>query len=383
MQFLKNQSENDVKSYIRYLKAVSAFSNLFSDSNVPYLSYRSTEKLFCKVFSADDLSRNDIAYDAKKKSIGIGIKTFILNKDYSYEKIAEFNSLSQELKLLSGIELAERLAKYRNERINTANRTYGISDGIYHCITRTEKKIILFETDYNLINRNKISVIKSDNKSLVFEDSISNYSFNYSKSTLYRKFIRPKDILEFKVNFLDDPYDIILNIFNSQKLDYDNRIEQAGKDYIFLPLYSTRNKKEKEVAEKSGLNQWNAGGRVRDLGEVYIPVPKEILRKYPDFFPEKDKYFNLQTPLGDIFKASLCQENRKALMTKSNKALADWLLRTVLDLKPGEILKYDKLKILGIDSVRVTKEKPGCYKIDFAPINSYETFIGHDQINNE
>jgi hypothetical protein len=36
-------------------------------------------------------------------------------------------------------------------------------------------------------------------------------------------------------------------------------------DFVILPLYSTRTR---EVQEKSGINQWNAGGRVRSFGEA-------------------------------------------------------------------------------------------------------------------
>ena len=38
---------------------------------------------------------------------------------------------------------------------------------------------------------------------------------------------------------------------------------------IYLLLYG----RDHTVFEKSGLNQWNAKGRVRNLNEVYIPVP--------------------------------------------------------------------------------------------------------------
>jgi len=62
-------------------------------------------------------------------------------------------------------------------------------------------------------------------------------------------------------------------------------------------------------------------------------------------------------------------------MTNPNKALSDWLLRKVLKLKEYEILTYEKLKIIGIDSVRITKIDTENYKIDFAKINSFENLI--------
>ncbi|MGL4982146.1 MAG: hypothetical protein ACRC4W_04750 [Treponemataceae bacterium] len=51
-----------------------------------------------------------------------------------------------------------------------------------------------------------------------------------------------------------------------------------------------------EVQEKSGLNQWNAGGRLRDLNEVYIVVPKWIHKRYQNFFPDRDQIFTLVLP---------------------------------------------------------------------------------------
>jgi hypothetical protein len=76
-----------------------------------------------------------------------------------------------------------------------------------------------------------------------------------------------------------------------------------------------------QVSQK--LNQWNAGGRERNMGEVYIPVPIEIHKKYPNFFPSRDEVSSLQIPTGEIFRAKLCQENAKALMTNPNKAISD------------------------------------------------------------
>ena len=79
-------------------------------------------------------------------------------------------------------------------------------------------------------------------------------------------------------------------------------------------------------------------------------------------------------PTNEILSAKICQENNKALMTNPNKALSDWLLRKILKLKEGELLTYNKLKILGIDSIRLTKIDNSNYKIDFAKSGSFEDF---------
>ena len=141
-----------------------------------------------------------------------------------------------------------------------------------------------------------------------------------------------------------------------------------------MPLYGIKNK-EKFVFEKSGLNQWNAGGRKRDFGEVYIPIPAEIHKQFPNFFPERDQLFELKIPTGEVFSAKVCQDNSKALMTNPNKALSDWLLRKVFQVKEGELLTIEKMNELGFDSVIIYKDANGNYQIDKAKLGSYEQFI--------
>ena len=62
-------------------------------------------------------------------------------------------------------------------------------------------------------------------------------------------------------------------------------------------------------------------------------------------------------------------------MTNPNVALANWLLRDVLQLKERELLTYRKLEIVGIDSVKVEKIDDENFKIYFSKIGSYEKFI--------
>ena len=90
--FFIEQSSEKRRNYTLYLKAVGALSHLSSDNpTVPYLYYRMLEKVFCRVFGAEDLSRRDIAIDAKVSCYGIGLKTFLYRKGNSMEKISEFN----------------------------------------------------------------------------------------------------------------------------------------------------------------------------------------------------------------------------------------------------------------------------------------------------
>ena len=368
--------------YLRLLKAVSRLSSLFSESETPLIHYRIAENIFCKSFEAKNLSRSDTAYDAKYgNSLGVGLKTFICDSHMSTEKIAEFNTLSNELIKLEGKELAIRLAEYRNERIDLANRLYDIDRGIYHIVARKHGKLILFETDYDKIQVDKIKDIKIKKSSLSFFDGSNKYSYNFSKSTLYRKFYIPENAYSLDVEILRDPYDLLLEVFQEKDtLSLNTKDKKAiGQDFVVLPLYGYKDN-SKFVFEHSGLNQWNANGRKRDINEMYIPIPADIHKKHPNFFPNRGTSFDLKIPTGEIFRAKLCQQNSKALMTDPNKALSDWLLRKVLKLNFGELATIEKLLILGFDSVFIFKTSENKYQIDIATVDSYENFINQNNI---
>lgn len=373
---MKSFAEIDIQNngnYLKLLSAVSQLSGLFSESAVPFINYRIAENIFCRSFDANNLSRSDTAFDADYNSVGVGLKTFISKSDNSTEKVAEFNSLSRELKNYKGKELAFKLGEFRNERINLANRLYNIESSLYHIVARREKELLLFETDYNQIDIANIHSVKSNKASLQFEDGHNFYSFNYSKSTLFRKFTIPQNAFKLPIDIIDDPYSLILDLFSNNKFKSATNTLVKGENYIILPLYGIK-KKEKFVFEKSGLNQWNASGRKRDFGEIYIPIPINIHKEFPNFFPERDTHFNLQIPTGEIFEAKVCQENSKALMTNPNKALSDWLLRKVLQLKEGELATIEKLDKLGFDSVIISKNEKSEFKIDIMKTNSFDKF---------
>ncbi|WP_395804878.1 restriction endonuclease [Daejeonella sp.] len=377
---MKSFAEIDIENngnYLKLLSAVSKLSGLFSESSIPFINYRVAENIFCRSFDAGNLSRSDTAFDAKFNSMGVGLKTFICNTNSSTEKVAEFNTLSRILSKLQGKDLAYKLSEYRNERIDLANRLYDIENSLYHIVARKNNELILFETDYNKIDITNIHSVKQNSASLQFEDGKNFYSFNYSKSTLFRKFNIPQDSFKLPIEILEDPYTLLLELIEDKSLKIAKEKYIKGENYIILPLYGIKNK-EKFVFEKSGLNQWNAAGRTRDFGEVYIPIPIEIHKQYPGFFPPRDHFFELEIPTGELFSAKVCQDNSKALMTNPNKALSDWLLRRVFQVKEGELLTIEKMNELGFDSVIITKEENGNYKIDKAKIDSFEQFISNN-----
>lgn len=381
MSFLEKWKDNS--EYFELLKLMASLSNLFSDRLIPFIHYRITENLFCRYYQAENLSRSDTAYDAKIEKFGIGIKTFTLENDadFSEEKIAEFNSSSSEWKRFKGYELAYKIAEARNKRIQLGRDLYAISNGCYHIIGRSRGKLSVFNSEYSFLDLSNIHVIKESEKSIQFDDGKDLYTYNRSKSTLFKKFTLPKnakDRQDIPVSIIEDPYKILKKLidvkeYRGTKMDALTDIKKLtgeiipqkelklGEDFVILKLFS---EKRNEVPSKSGLNQWNAGGRNRDFDEVYIPIPSLIHKNYPDFFPSREIPFTLHLPDGSKMSAKICQDNGKALMSNPNKELGKWLLRKILKLKEGELLTMEKLEQAGFDSVIVFKIDSFNFKID-------------------
>jgi hypothetical protein len=370
VSFAEIDQENEGK-YLKLLSNISKLSGLFSESSTPFINYRVAENIFCRSFSAKNLSRSDTAFDAKYGDIGVGLKTFNCINENSTEKIAEFNQKSELLRKFKGRRLALKLAELRNERIDLAKRTYNINDAIYHIVARKKNKLILYETDYDKIDINNIHSVKGKPASLNFFDGCNYYSYNHSKSTLFRQFRIPDTFYELEIGILEDPYSLLLELFEEYAFTPSTDKLIRGVNYVVLPLYGSGRK----VYPKSGLNQWNACGRERNNGEVYIPVPKMIHDFFPEFFPSRHQTFNLRVPTNEVYTAKLCQENRKALMTNPNRALSNWLLRKVLHLKQEELATIKKLDTLGFDSVILIKKSDEEFHIDIMKTGSYEQFM--------
>lgn len=367
--FFNQQIIQQRQMYENYLKMLGSLSNLSSDSNVPYLYYRMAEKVFCRAFESEDLSRSDVSIDAKKDGLGIGLKTYLSGNNKTFQKVAEFNNDRHLYQNLMPLDLIIKISELRNTRIDFTENTHRVTSSIYHCILRDVGKFKIFEESLERIDIVNIRLIKNNNSSIIFEDGKHEYSFLLSKSTLTKRFVTQSIIYEFDVDILADPLDDLLRLFSQNELliGSQNKIKAT----IYLPLYG----RNKTVFERSGLNQWNAGGRERDINEVYIPIPSKIHQLSPNFFPDRDTPFNLKLPSGEIMRSKVCQDNNKALMSYSNKELGQWILRKVLKLKEGELLTYDKLQTIGIDSVRIDKIDDLEYEINFAQIGSYEKFI--------
>lgn len=382
MIFLDGQAKEQTEDYVKMLKAVGSLSRLFTDSDVPFLYYRAAENIFCKAFEADNKSRSDVSVDAVKGDRGIGLKTYRY-KNSQLEKVAEFNKNNSLYSSLSAKDLVHYVAESRNERIETTSQLYELGSSLYHCVARKKDTFILYETNMDLVDINSIRDIStsSNGNSISFTDRKNNYTFNRTKSTLFKKFVPPAEVFQFNVDIMEDPYSAIVNLMDKYDVTFEKVVTGSAEqdqqtNCVILPLYSLNPRSgEDRVAKRSGLNQWNAEGRPRNPNEVYIQIPAWIHHSFPEFFPERDIVFNLRLPDNHYISAKVCQDGRKALMSNPNSDLGEWLLRKILQLREGELLTYELLEKIGIDSVAIYKEGTDNFSIEFKKLGSYEDFI--------
>lgn len=369
--FLESQDAERKSYYKEVLSVVGSLSRLFSNAIEPYIEYHIAEKLFCKAFDAEDLSRSDVSADARKGNVGIGIKTFLNKNGKSHQKVAEFNGDHNLFSTLNLKDKVIKISELRNERLETTMRMHGLESMMYHCIVRSAGEISVYEETMDLISIPNIKGILLRKNTIHFTDGLNEYSFSVSKSTLLKRFNTANVSFTVPVTILDDPLSILARL--GEGLSSFTEAEEVIESKIYLPLFSEV-KGEKVVSTKSGLNQWNAGGRQRNVDELYIPIPAWIHKKFPDFLPPRDTVFDLVLPDNTELKAKVCQDGGKALMSDPNSALGKWLLRDVLRVPAKEIITYHKLLEVGFDSVELLKVAEGKYRITFTEVGSFDEF---------
>lgn len=404
--FYENQPLNQRENYKKMLSIIGNLTQLFSESDCPYLPYRAHENIFCKYFEADNLARMDCSADAKKNRIGIGLKTWMGQDD---QKVAEFGKLRETFAGLTGLELVRKIAEYRNERIRVTKNLNGIDTMIYHIVKRVPGSMQILEHAFEYIDLDNLSLIpnRGNINNTYFTDSHHTYHFSISKNTLYMIFGDMELLDTFDVEIMDDPYSFLMTLMYGEEQAHETEeilrpAQPVRLPQICLRLYSTRANGTKFVAEKSGLNQWNAAGRPRNPNELYIPYPSQDRERFPDFFPPRDTEFKLRLPDGQVISAKVCQEahkkmpkeryNRltleekliedrrrsegKSIMSNPNKVLGKWLLRTVFELPEKTVVTYEMLQKFGVDSVVFTKHSDLEYSVDFSELGTYESFYG-------
>lgn len=394
-------SDKEREEYIQFLKIFGALSGLFKDNKEgssarkPYLYYRNHEQLFARVFDVEDLTRKDSAFDAVGKlgndRIGIGLKTWVHTKDFTYQKVAEFNKLAPKVinpLIENGTpeEVVKKISELRNERIMFDKRLYMTNKEVYHFITRDDNVMNIVETSYDLIDLDSIELVKYDDKTYVFKDKLHNYKFYKSKSVLLEEFDASEgEIIEkIPIEQFEDPFELI------KMIKLPKKAQEKIYEEIYLPLYQDR-KEGMYVSDCSGVNIRHAKSKTKGSDkerpeyEIEVRVSTWIHHVFPEFFginafdkeQIKDKElndFNLILPDGRYLEGRIKQENGKSLQTNPQKALGVWILRDVLGLKNREVVTLDLLNKLGIDSLKITKIDNKNFKITVAETGAYEKF---------
>ncbi len=131
-------------------------------------------------------------------------------------------------------------------------RLYDIENSIYHVVARREKELLLFETDYQVIDIENVNSVKMKDSSLQFEDGKNAYSFNFSKSTLFRKFTIPQNAFRLPIEIVEDPFSLLLDLFGEKKILLQLQIfykkELIMSFYIYMELKKSKNLFLKRVA---------------------------------------------------------------------------------------------------------------------------------------
>lgn len=416
----------DLDTYVLLLKAMSSLSGLFSNTDKPYIPYRFAENLFLhcvkQCYSTKDLSRADNSFDSIVEGFsgdckaGVGVKTFVTaSTSYKDEKVAEFTKYAgtHNLKSLATDDLVHTVAQLRNERVISDAVEYGIDldKSFYHCLIRDKNSIFIHEEPYPIIDLDHIELLKKNDSKvssgmIAFSDGLHIYKYNTAKNVLYKRFelSRGANSHHYKMPISSDPFKLLASLLNDRlvqqntttiKLKEDFGVKKENREFIVLPLYKTRSSSTiHEVAEKSGINQWNADGRPRKFGEAYIPVPKALLDKRMDFFPfinsgkEKiEERFTLILPTGKSVSAKLCQANWKALMSDPNDVLISWIYKVIdgslekaqkrfdpLNRLNNRPYTYNDLLKIGKDAVFIFKNNRREFEICFAPLGAYDVF---------
>lgn len=383
------------EEYKSMLTAMGRLSQLFSDSETPYLAYRAHENVFARYFDVDNNARHDNSADAisSRLGVGIGLKTWV-GRDT--QKVAEFGRLRPEYADLDGLALVKKIAHYRNERIRTTKNLHGLEDLLYHVVKRFPGMMSIFEESFDPIDIEAISLLpeRGQANSVYFDDGKHVYNFSKSKNTLYMLFDKMTLLDSFNVQIAENPFDMVWAASAAQGVVVPSTRSPATEQ-LCLRLYSTSRDGVKYIPEKSGLNQWNGsrttyehlpdGSRIsvketpRNTNEVYIPYPK-VDRDRGVFFPPHDIPFDLTLPDGKVLSAKLAQQDSKAIMSNPNSALGKWLLRDVFELSEDTVVTYDLLRTVNVDSVIFTKLSEGRYSVDFAELGTYESFYNLEDI---
>lgn len=410
--------------YEKYLQGYGALTKLFTQKNshIPYLDSKYQETVYARAFDSKNTDIGNTPHDilsvVNGRNIGIGLKTW-MNSAPSYQKVMQLKRYKDDIDqyLDSPTDLARKVSEIKNDRLESDYFRLGLSENlnIYHYVVRDAGVFKIAETTYPEVDISHIrnaEFSKNNNKitAVAWSDDKKYYKYTFADSQVYMRFDLAADdtvlVDTVPITVLDDPFTKILELADELAASKDGAtpVSSGSKiDLAYLPLYSYRTG---EVEARSGLNAWNGASkskgsnRPRPLGEVYIPVPIEFHKKYPNFFVNnifdyiKNKRpveFDIILPNGVCMPGRLTGDNLKNFQSGSNDTskrkpdgerwgqadLGNWLLVDVLGLHSRELVTREWLNKRGVDSVKIWHEHGDKSKVylDIAPAGSFDEFI--------
>lgn len=407
--------ETERRQYVKFLQAYGSLTALFlqkGSAEVPYLDSKFQETIYGKVFESQNTDIGNTPHDIVStfggERIGIGLKTWTRSRG-SFQKVMQLKSYKKEIDAVGDdpFDVAYTVSKIKNDRLFMDYERLGLSktSNIYHYVTRDDDSFTIQETSYPVVSLNAINNVCKSKSSISWSDGIKDYKYTLGDSTIWMFFDKSREdtvvVDQFQVEIMDDPFSFLLRAYDDlyQHLYVAN--QNNSIDVAYLPLYSYS---KGEVEAKSGLNAWNGapknkgGNTPRPLGEIYIPVPMEFHKKFPNFFTDnifdniKEKRpveFTLILPNGVEMPGRLTGDNMKNFQSGSNTIrkpdgsrwgqadLGNWLLVKVLGLRDRQLVTRAWLDERGVDSVKLWHDK--CNKsriyIDFAESGSFDEFM--------
>ncbi|MBM7616724.1 hypothetical protein JOC36_000257 [Weissella uvarum] len=362
---------------------------------------------------------HDIVSEFGNDRVGIGIKTW-LSSAPSFQKVMQLKSYKDEIAPYidkdKQLDLAYKISNIKNDKLDADYKRLGLNEknNIYHYVTRDEGVLKLYETSYPKVDLDNLKPEKYTKSSFTFNDGVKQYKYTFGDSQIWMYFSPNLDdtkLLEtIPVNMLKDPFVFMDEAFgtNTETSVSFTTGEESKRDYLYLPLYSYR---DKTVHASSGLNAFNAlpknkgSEKPRPAGEAYIPIPFEVWKKEPHWVdPNIDMSdyasyksggnssyaINLHMPDGQVFEAIFAQQGFKSLQTNPQSILGMWILnalginnpqREIYNEPAQEIVTMDLLEKMGFDSVKLWHEDPNNLKevwIDFAQYGSFERFMNNE-----
>ncbi|SED07033.1 restriction endonuclease PLD domain-containing protein [Paenibacillus sp. GP183] len=134
-----------------------------------------------------------------------------------------------------------------------------------------------------------------------------------------------------------------------------------GKPSVVLPLTQ---KRDQQVHGRSGLNWGQRDGR--EPNQAYIPIPMEIHRQQPDFFPDRAVDFTMITDDGESFICTVAQDGNKAIETHHDNSIMGKYFRQRIGVPLGNKVETEDLERYGRSTITIYKMNDDTFYLDFS-----------------